>query len=131
MAGDRDRLVEQHLALVQALAGKLKRHLARSLDYEDLVAYGSKGLVEAAERLASRQDAGSIDGVPVGVARPVPADGIEVLEAEADGIDERVTRGARWIRAVKRQALALVGGHHRFGRLGVGARRRGRRLGAQ
>ncbi len=50
MAGERDRLIEQHLSLVQAIAGKLKRSLGRSLQYEDLVSYGSIGLAEAADR---------------------------------------------------------------------------------
>jgi RNA polymerase sigma factor for flagellar operon FliA len=52
---ERDRLVEQHLSLVQAIAGKLKRSLGRSLEFEDLVGYGSKGLVEAAERFDPTQ----------------------------------------------------------------------------
>jgi RNA polymerase sigma factor for flagellar operon FliA len=55
MAAERDRLIEQHLSLVQAIAGKLKRTLGRSIDFEDLVGYGSKGLVEAAERFDARQ----------------------------------------------------------------------------
>jgi RNA polymerase sigma factor for flagellar operon FliA len=50
MGADRDRLVKEHLYLVQGIAGKLKRSLSRTLDQDDLVAYGSKGLVEAAER---------------------------------------------------------------------------------
>jgi RNA polymerase sigma factor for flagellar operon FliA len=50
MAAQRNQLIEQHLALVQAIAGKLKRNLGRALDFEDLVGYGCKGLVEAAER---------------------------------------------------------------------------------
>ncbi len=50
MGADRDRLVREHLYLVQGIAGKLRRSLSRTLDYDDLVAYGSKGLVEAAER---------------------------------------------------------------------------------
>src|SRR5262245_14642855 len=57
MAAERDRLVEQHLSLVQAIAGKLKRTLGRSIDFEDLVGYGSKGLVEAAARFDARQGA--------------------------------------------------------------------------
>jgi RNA polymerase sigma factor for flagellar operon FliA len=54
-AADRDRLVEQHLSLVQAIAGKLKRTLGKSIDFEDLVGYGAKGLVEAAERFDPAQ----------------------------------------------------------------------------
>src|SRR5262245_18600760 len=44
------RLIEQHLSLVQAIARKVKRTLGGAIDLEDLVGYGSKGLVEAAER---------------------------------------------------------------------------------
>jgi RNA polymerase sigma factor for flagellar operon FliA len=47
---ERDRLVEQHLSLVQAIAAKLKRTLGRTIDFDDLVAYGTKGLLEAADR---------------------------------------------------------------------------------
>jgi RNA polymerase sigma factor for flagellar operon FliA len=54
MAAERDRLVEKHLALVHSIAGKLKRTLGRSIDFEDLVGYGAKGLVEAAERFDPR-----------------------------------------------------------------------------
>jgi RNA polymerase sigma factor for flagellar operon FliA len=55
MAAERDRLIQQHLSLVGAIAGKLKRNLGRAIDFEDLVGYGSKGLVEAAERFDARQ----------------------------------------------------------------------------
>ena len=56
-ASEANRLVEQHLSLVQALARKVKRTLgaSRTIDLEDLVGYGSKGLVEAAERFDARQ----------------------------------------------------------------------------
>jgi RNA polymerase sigma factor for flagellar operon FliA len=47
---DRERLIEQHLSLVQAIAGKLKRSVGKTIEFEDLVGYGSKGLIEAAER---------------------------------------------------------------------------------
>jgi RNA polymerase sigma factor for flagellar operon FliA len=57
MAADRDRLVEQHLSLVQAIAAKLKRSLGRSIDFDDLVGYGTKGLLEAAERFDATQGA--------------------------------------------------------------------------
>jgi RNA polymerase sigma factor for flagellar operon FliA len=46
----RNELIAANLSLVQAIAAKLKRSLGRTLDFEDLVAYGSKGLVEAADR---------------------------------------------------------------------------------
>src|SRR5256885_17062497 len=57
MAAERDTLIAQHLSLVQSIAGKLKRSLGRAIDFEDLVGYGSKGLVEAAERFDPRQGA--------------------------------------------------------------------------
>lgn len=47
---DRDELVNQHLSLVQAIARKLKKQITARIEFEDLVAYGSKGLIEAAER---------------------------------------------------------------------------------
>ena len=47
----RDRLIEEHLGYVRALAIQLKKEIAaKALDLEELVAYGSRGLVEAAER---------------------------------------------------------------------------------
>jgi RNA polymerase sigma factor for flagellar operon FliA len=54
-ASDANRLVEQHLSLVQALAHKVKKTLGATIDVEDLIGYGSKGLVEAAERFDARQ----------------------------------------------------------------------------
>jgi RNA polymerase sigma factor for flagellar operon FliA len=55
MAGtDKKRLVEEHLSLVQAIARKVKKTVGRSISLDDLVAYGSKGLVEAAERYDAR-----------------------------------------------------------------------------
>jgi RNA polymerase sigma factor for flagellar operon FliA len=53
-ATEKNQRVEQHLALVQAIARKLKKTLGTSIEYDDLVAYGSKGLVEAAERFDAR-----------------------------------------------------------------------------
>ena len=53
-APEKNQLVEQHLALVQAIARKLKKTLGTRVEYDDLVAYGSKGLVEAAERFDAR-----------------------------------------------------------------------------
>jgi RNA polymerase sigma factor for flagellar operon FliA len=52
---ERDRLIAEHLSLVQAIAGKLKRTLGKSIDFDDLVGYGHKGLIEAAERFDSKQ----------------------------------------------------------------------------
>jgi RNA polymerase sigma factor for flagellar operon FliA len=53
-AAETNKLVEQHLELVQAIARKLKKSLGTSAELDDLVAYGSKGLVEAAERFDAR-----------------------------------------------------------------------------
>ena len=50
----RDRLVEQHLSLVETIAHKLRRQITARVDFDDLVGYGSKGLVEAAERFDAR-----------------------------------------------------------------------------
>jgi RNA polymerase sigma factor for flagellar operon FliA len=56
MAGaEKNQLIEQHLSLVQAIAHKVKKSLSTSIDVEDLIGYGSKGLVEAAERFDPRQ----------------------------------------------------------------------------
>ena len=55
MNSERDRLVSEHLSLVQAIAGKLKRTLGKSIDFDDLVGYGHKGLIEAADRFDSKQ----------------------------------------------------------------------------
>jgi RNA polymerase sigma factor for flagellar operon FliA len=54
---EKSQLVEQHLSLVQAIARKVKKTLGASIDYDDLVAYGSKGLVEAAQRFDPRHGA--------------------------------------------------------------------------
>jgi RNA polymerase sigma factor for flagellar operon FliA len=54
-ATERDQLIEQHLPLVQAIARKVKKTLTAAIDHEDLVGYGSKGLVEAAERFDPAQ----------------------------------------------------------------------------
>jgi RNA polymerase sigma factor for flagellar operon FliA len=54
VAPDKNQLVEQHLDLVQAIARKVKKTLGARIDYDDLVAYGSKGLVEAADRFDAR-----------------------------------------------------------------------------
>jgi RNA polymerase sigma factor for flagellar operon FliA len=53
-ASDVKQLVEKHLALVQGIARKVKKTLGASIEMDDLVGYGSKGLVEAAERFDPR-----------------------------------------------------------------------------
>ncbi len=55
MVADRQRLIEQHLGYVRALATRERTRLGGRLDLEELVAYGARGLVEAADRFdASR-----------------------------------------------------------------------------
>src|SRR3954469_7721506 len=51
---DRDQLIQQHLSLVQSVARKLKKQITARVEFDDLVGYGSKGLVEAAERFDAR-----------------------------------------------------------------------------
>ena len=53
-ATDVKELIEKHLPLVQAIARKVKKTVGASIDFDDLVGYGSKGLVEAAERFDAR-----------------------------------------------------------------------------
>ncbi|MBN2575156.1 MAG: sigma-70 family RNA polymerase sigma factor [Deltaproteobacteria bacterium] len=55
MAATRERLVADHLHLVHAIAAKLRGRLARTMEPGDLVGYGTKGLIEAAERFDARQ----------------------------------------------------------------------------
>jgi len=53
-ASDKDDLVKKHLALVEGIARKVKRTLGGAIEVDDLVGYGRKGLVEAAERYDGR-----------------------------------------------------------------------------
>ncbi len=50
MAAPRERLVEDHLHLVHAIAAKLRARLCKTMEPGDLVGYGTQGLVEAAKR---------------------------------------------------------------------------------
>lgn len=52
---ERDKLVESHLNYVRALAGKIIRTLPSTVDFEELVGYGTIGLIESAERFDSRR----------------------------------------------------------------------------
>jgi RNA polymerase sigma factor for flagellar operon FliA len=54
VASGRDQLVQQNLSLVQAIARKLKSQITARIDFDDLIGYGSKGLIEAAERFDPR-----------------------------------------------------------------------------
>src|SRR5262245_39900363 len=43
-------LVEEHLPFVRSIAAKLKEQLPREIEFDDLVSYGLRGLLEAAKR---------------------------------------------------------------------------------
>jgi RNA polymerase sigma factor for flagellar operon FliA len=43
-------LVEQYTPFVRSIAAKIKKGLAKSIEFDDLIAYGMTGLLEAAER---------------------------------------------------------------------------------
>lgn len=57
MGTEKQRLVEQHMNLVNGLAVQLHKGIAKGLELEDLVGYGAKGLLEAAERFDARHGA--------------------------------------------------------------------------
>jgi len=48
---DRDAMITHHLSLVRYVAGTMARHANASsiVDYEDLVGYGTEGLIDAVE----------------------------------------------------------------------------------
>jgi RNA polymerase sigma factor for flagellar operon FliA len=47
---DRRALAEQYIPYVRSIAGKIKKTVAKEIDFEDLVEYGMIGLLEAADR---------------------------------------------------------------------------------
>jgi RNA polymerase sigma factor FliA len=47
---ERQRLVEGHLTFVRSIAAKVKEQLPKEIEFEDLVGYGTQGLIEAADR---------------------------------------------------------------------------------
>src|SRR5438045_7517774 len=49
-AENKQRLVADNLPFVRAIAAKVKEQLPREIEFDDLVAYGTQGLIEAAER---------------------------------------------------------------------------------
>jgi len=51
---ERSRLVDENLAYVRALAAQIKEQLPAEIEYEELVAYGTQGLLEAAQRFDPR-----------------------------------------------------------------------------
>src|SRR5947209_17239832 len=51
------RLVEGNLAYVRAIAAKVKEQLPKEIEFDDLVSYGTQGLLEAADRFDGRHGA--------------------------------------------------------------------------
>ncbi len=51
---ERRRLVDTNVEYVRSIAAKIKGELAREIEYDDLVAYGMQGLLEASERYDHR-----------------------------------------------------------------------------
>jgi len=51
---ERSRLVDENLPYVRALAAQIKEQLPPEIEYEELVAYGTQGLLEAAQRFDPR-----------------------------------------------------------------------------
>src|SRR5262245_56948952 len=49
-AKDRQKLVDANVPFVRSIAAKIKEQLPREIEFDDLVAYGMQGLLEAAER---------------------------------------------------------------------------------
>jgi RNA polymerase sigma factor for flagellar operon FliA len=54
---DRKRLVADNLPYVRAIAAVIKEQLPKEIEYDDLVAYGTQGLLEASERYDGRHGA--------------------------------------------------------------------------
>jgi RNA polymerase sigma factor FliA len=52
---ERDKLVESNLSYVRALTGKIMRTLPSTVEFDELVGYGTIGLIEAAERFDARR----------------------------------------------------------------------------
>jgi len=47
---ERDRLIEQHVGYARSIAAKAKQNVGGAIDFDELVAFGTQGLVEAADR---------------------------------------------------------------------------------
>ena len=56
-AVDKKLLVTDNLPYVRAIAARIKEQLPREIEFGDLVAYGTQGLIEAAERFDGRHGA--------------------------------------------------------------------------
>ena len=51
---DRRALAEQYMPYVRSIAGKIKKTVAKEIEFEDLVEYGVIGLLEAADRFDAK-----------------------------------------------------------------------------
>jgi len=51
---ERQRLVDESVPFVRSIAAKIREELPREIEFDDLVAYGMQGLLEAAERFDPR-----------------------------------------------------------------------------
>jgi RNA polymerase sigma factor FliA len=47
---DKKKLIEQYTPFVRGIAAKIKKGLAKNIEFDDLISYGMTGLLEAAER---------------------------------------------------------------------------------
>jgi RNA polymerase sigma factor FliA len=56
-AKDRQRLVDANVPFVRSIASKIKETLPKEIEFDELVAYGMQGLLEAAERFDGRHGA--------------------------------------------------------------------------
>jgi RNA polymerase sigma factor for flagellar operon FliA len=54
---DQKALIDQYLPYVRSIAGKIKKSLAKEIEFDDLVEYGMVGLLEAAGRFDPRYGA--------------------------------------------------------------------------
>ncbi len=54
---DKKRLVADNLPYVRAIAARIKDQLPKEIEFEDLVAYGTQGLLEAADRYDGKHGA--------------------------------------------------------------------------
>lgn len=54
---DKKKLIEQYTPFVRGIAAKIKKGLAKNIEFDDLIAYGMSGLLEAAERFDPKMGA--------------------------------------------------------------------------
>lgn len=54
---DKKALIQQYTPFVRGIAAKIKKSLAKNIEFDDLVAYGMTGLLEAADRYDAKMGA--------------------------------------------------------------------------